>query len=108
GVDPLGYYLGGWGYAYIQALGEAIKATNSLKDDVLADYIRKTTFKTFHGEVKFRPGGESADSRMRRVESHGIKSSGAIGLFRGMEYQNVLTPATLKTGEVIYPYEKAK
>jgi hypothetical protein len=25
-----------------------------------------------------------------------------------MSYQNVLTPAELKTGNVIYPYEKAK
>ena len=25
GVDPLGYYLGGWGYAYISLLGEAVK-----------------------------------------------------------------------------------
>ena len=24
GVDPLGYYLGGWGYAYFQLLGEAV------------------------------------------------------------------------------------
>jgi branched-chain amino acid transport system substrate-binding protein len=26
GTDPLGYYLGGWGYAYFQVLGEAIEA----------------------------------------------------------------------------------
>ena len=25
GVDPLGYYLGGWGYAYIELLGKAIE-----------------------------------------------------------------------------------
>src|SRR5438067_5206073 len=24
GVDPLGYYLGGWGFAYIQVLGDAV------------------------------------------------------------------------------------
>ena len=24
GIDPLGYYLGGWGYAYLQVLGDAI------------------------------------------------------------------------------------
>src|SRR5438105_5065334 len=27
GVDPLGYYLGTWGYAYTQILGEAVQAT---------------------------------------------------------------------------------
>ena len=26
GVDPLGYYLGGWGYADFQLIGEASKA----------------------------------------------------------------------------------
>ena len=24
GIDPLGYYLGGWGYSYIQVLGNAV------------------------------------------------------------------------------------
>ena len=28
--------------------------------------------------------------------------------WRGMSYQTVLTPAKLKTGNVIYPYEKAR
>ena len=43
GVDPLGYYLGSWGYAYIQVLGDAIAAAKSIDDDKLADYIRKNT-----------------------------------------------------------------
>jgi branched-chain amino acid transport system substrate-binding protein len=108
GVDPLGYYLGGWGYAYIQLLGDAIKGANSLQDDVLADYIRKTTFKTIHGDIKFGPGGEWAVGRMLQVQYHAIKQGAGIELFRGMDYQNVLTPNDLKTGDIIYPYEKAK
>src|SRR5262245_9806687 len=56
GVDPLGYYLGTWGYAYIQILGEAVQATKSLDDNKLADYIGKTTFKTIMGDVKFGKG----------------------------------------------------
>jgi branched-chain amino acid transport system substrate-binding protein len=108
GVDPLGYYLGGWGYAYIQLLGDAIKGTNSLKDDVLADYIRKTTFNTIHGPVKFGPGGEWEKGRMLQVQYHGIKQGDGLDVFRGMSYQTVLTPDDLKTGELVYPYEKAK
>jgi branched-chain amino acid transport system substrate-binding protein len=108
GVDPLGYYLGGWGYAYIQVLGDAVKATNSLKDDVLADHIGKTTFKTIHGDIKFGKGGEWEKGRMLQVQYRGIKQGDGIDVFRGMGYQTVLTPADLKTGEVIYPYEKAK
>jgi branched-chain amino acid transport system substrate-binding protein len=108
GVDPLGYYLGGWGYAYIQVLGDAVKGANSLKDDVLADYIRKTTFKTIHGNIKFGVNGEWAEGRMLQVQYRGIKQGDGIDVFRGMSYQTVLTPADLKTGDVIYPYEKAK
>ena len=107
GVDPLGYYLGTWGYAYIQILGEAVQATKSLDDNKLADYIGKTTFKTIMGDVKFGKGGEWAQGRMLQVQYHDIKS-GDLEQFRGMDTQTVLTPAQYKTGHVIYPYEKAK
>jgi branched-chain amino acid transport system substrate-binding protein len=107
GVDPLGYYLGTWGYAYIQILGEAVQATKSLDDNKLADYIGKTNFKTIMGDVKFGKGGEWAQGRMLQVQYHDIKS-GDLEQFRGMETQTVLTPPQYKTGNVIYPYEKAK
>ena len=107
GVDPLGYYLGTWGYAYIQILGEAVQATKSLDDNKLADYIGKTTFKTIMGDVKFGKGGEWEQGRMLQVQYHDIKS-GDLEQFRGMDTQTVLTPSQYKTGELIYPYEKAK
>ncbi|MET0539205.1 MAG: amino acid ABC transporter substrate-binding protein [Xanthobacteraceae bacterium] len=107
GVDPLGYYLGTWGYAYIQVLGDAVEATKSLKDDTLADYIRKTTFKTIMGDIKFGKNGEWEKGRMLQVQYHDIKS-GELDQFRGMDNQTVLTPAEYKTGDVIYPFEKAK
>jgi branched-chain amino acid transport system substrate-binding protein len=108
GVDPLGYYLGGWGYSYIQVLGDAVKATKSLKDDDLAAYIRKTTFKTIKGDISFGKDGEWAKGRMLQVQYHGIKNSDGLETWRGMGHQTVLTPDEYKTGNVIYPYEKAK
>lgn len=108
GVDPLGYYLGGWGYAYVQVLGDAIRGAKSLKDDELADYIRKTTFKTIHGPIKFGANGEWEKGRMLQVQYRGIKQGAGVDVFRGMDYQTVLTPGDLKTGDIIYPYEKAK
>src|SRR5215217_1947871 len=107
GVDPLGYYLGTWGYAYIQVLGDAVQATKSIDDNKLADYIGKNTFKTIMGDVKFGARGEWAESRMLQVQYHDIKSN-ALDQFRGMDTQTVLTPNMYKTGDVIYPYEKAK
>ena len=108
GVDPLGYYLGGWGYAYIQLLADAVQGSNSLKDDALAAYIHRTTFKTIYGDVSFAADGEWATGRMLQVQYHDITPGAGIDLFRGMAYQTVLTPGELKTGEVIYPYARAK
>ena len=108
GVDPLGYYLGGWGNAYISVLGDAIKGTNSLDDNKIADYIAKTEFKTIHGPIKFGAGGEWAKSGMMQVQYHSIKQGAGLETWRGMDYQTVLTPDQYKTGTIIYPYEKAK
>jgi len=107
-VDPLGYYLGGWGYAYISVLGEAITAAKSLDDDKIAEVLRKGTHKTIMGDWSYGPNGEWTKSGMMQVQYHGIKEGAGLETWRGMGYQNVLTPAELKTGDVIYPYEKAK
>jgi branched-chain amino acid transport system substrate-binding protein len=108
GVDPLGYYLGGWGYAYISVLGDAIAATKSIDDGKIADFIRKTTFNTIMGSWSYGPGGEWTKSSLMQVQYHDIKEGAGLETWRGMGYQTVLTPPELKTGEVIYPYEKAK
>ena len=105
GVDPLGYYLGGWGYAYLSALGQAIEGAKSIEDDKIADYYRKNTFKTIMGDWAYGPGGEWTKSGMMQVQYHDIKEGET---WKGMNYQTVLTPADQKTGTLIYPYEKAK
>jgi branched-chain amino acid transport system substrate-binding protein len=107
GVDPLGYYLGGWGYAYFQVLAEAITGTKSLNDDKLADYMRSHEFKTIMADVKFGKNGEWTKSAMLQVQYHGITDDANLDTWRGMNYQTVLTPADEKTGVLIYPYEKA-
>jgi branched-chain amino acid transport system substrate-binding protein len=57
--------------------------------------------------VKFGKGGEWEKGRMLQVQYHGIKSTD-VEQFRGMDTQTVLTPSQYKTGDAIYPYEKAK
>ena len=107
GVDLLGYYLGGWGYARMQVLEQAIKGAKSISDDKLAAYMRKATFKTVMGPIKFGKKGEWAESRMLTVQYHGITDKANLETWRGMSYQTVLAPKNLETGKVIYPYEKA-
>jgi branched-chain amino acid transport system substrate-binding protein len=108
GADPLGYYLGGWGYAYISVLGQAVTGAKSIEDAKVADYLRKNEFKTIMGDWKYGPGGEWTKSGMLQVQYHDIKDGDGLDVWKGMSYQTVLTPTELKTGNVIYPYEKAK
>ncbi len=107
GVDPLGYYLGGWGYAYMQVLGQAVEGAQSINDDKLAEYLRSHEFKTIMGDVKFGKDGEWTKSGMLQVQYHDLTDAANLDTWRGMSYQTVLTPADEKTGDVIYPYEKA-
>ncbi|HEX9322749.1 MAG TPA: amino acid ABC transporter substrate-binding protein [Xanthobacteraceae bacterium] len=107
GVDPLGYYMAPWGYAYLQVLGQAVEATKSLDDDKLADYVRSNTFQTVVGDVKFGKGGEWAQSRVLQVQFQHIKGN-AIDQFRDIATQVVVAPDPYKSGSVIYPYAKAK
>jgi branched-chain amino acid transport system substrate-binding protein len=108
GVDPLGYYLGGWGYAYIDMLGKAVEATKSVNDDKIADWLRKTTHKTIMGDWSYGANGEWTKSGMMQVQYHGIKEGAGLDMWKGMSYQTVLTPKDLATGKVVYPYAKAK
>jgi branched-chain amino acid transport system substrate-binding protein len=107
GVDPLGYYMPVWAYSYLQVLGDAIANTKSLNDDVLADYIRKTTFKTVVGDVKFGKQGEWAVERTMAAQFQNIKGN-SIDDFRDLKTEVIIYPPQFKSGEVIYPYEKAK
>ena len=107
GVDPLGYYMAPWGYAQLQVLQQAVEATKALDDAKLADYIRAHAFTTVVGEIKFGPKGEWAQSRVLQVQYQNIKGHD-VAQFKDMSTQVVVAPAEYASGEVIYPYERAK
>jgi branched-chain amino acid transport system substrate-binding protein len=107
GVDPLGYYLGGWGYAYFQVLQQAVEGAKSTDDAKLADYLHSHEFKTIMADVKFGKEGEWTQSGMLQVQYHDLTDTANLDTWRGMSYQTVVTPDNEKTGSVIYPYEKA-
>lgn len=106
GTDPLGYYMPVWAYADLQVLGDAIAATKSLNDDVLADYMHKATFKTVVGDVKFNKDGEWTEERTLAAQFQNIKGN-SVDDFRDLKTEVIIYPPKFKSGEVIYPYEKA-
>lgn len=106
GVDPLGYYMPVWAYSYLQVLGQAIAEAKTLDDGKLADYIRKATFKTVVGDVRFGKDGEWAVERVMAAQFQNIKGN-KIDDFRDLSTEVIVYPPQYKSGEVIYPYEKA-
>ena len=87
-------------------LGDAIAATKSLNDDVLAAYMHKATFKTVVGDVKFDEQGEWAQERTLAAQFQNIKGN-SIDEFRDLKTEVIIYPPQFKSGEVIYPYENA-
>lgn len=107
GVDALGYYMAPCSYAQLQVLEQAIRGTKSIDDKKLAAYIHAHTFHTVWGDITFNKEGEWTQPRILQVQYHGVKGHG-IDQFRTMSTQTVLTPAEFRSGNVVYPYAKAK
>jgi branched-chain amino acid transport system substrate-binding protein len=107
GVDPLGYYMAPWAYSQLQVMQQAVEGTQSLDDKKLSAYMHANTFHTVLGDIKFDKNGEWVQARMLQVQFHDVKGND-IEQFRTMGTQTVVSPAEYKSGEVIYPYEKAK
>jgi branched-chain amino acid transport system substrate-binding protein len=107
GIDALGYYMVPWSYAQLQILQKAVTATESLDDGRLGDYIRANTFKTVVGDVRFGSDGELAQSRVLQVQFRNVKTND-LAQFKDISTQVVVAPAEYESGQLIYPYEKAK
>jgi branched-chain amino acid transport system substrate-binding protein len=107
GVDPIGIYIPPFAYSEVQILEEAIKATGSLDDGKLADYIRKTSFKTVVGDIKFGDRGEWAEPRVLYVQYRNIVGND-IEQFKQAGKQVILYPARYKSGEVHEPFVSVK
>jgi branched-chain amino acid transport system substrate-binding protein len=107
GVDPIGYYIAPWAYAELQILGDAVEATKSTSGEKLGPYIHATTFKTLIGDVKFGESGEWATPRMLAAQFQGVKGND-IEQFKGTEKLVVVAPAEYQTGNLAYPFNKAR
>ena len=107
GVDLLGYYMAPWAFADLQVLQQAIEGTKSIDDGKLAAFLHANTFKTVVGDIKFDDKGELAVGRTIQTQFQGIKGND-LDQFRNISTQVIVAPAELKSGNVIYPYEKAR
>ena len=107
GVDPLGYFLPPFAYSELQILGDAITAVGSLDEAKIAEYMHSHPFHTIEGDISFGPDGEWTEARPIWVQYHDVKGND-LDQFRSPKTVTILAPEKYKTGELIYPYTKAR
>jgi branched-chain amino acid transport system substrate-binding protein len=107
GIDALGYFLPPFAYGEMQILGDAITAVGSLDEEKLAQFMHGHPFKTVVGDIAFGPDGEWTEPRNLFVQYHGIKGND-LDQFRDDSRITILYPSQYKSGEVVWPYNKAR
>jgi branched-chain amino acid transport system substrate-binding protein len=107
GVDLHGFFLPPFAYAQMQVLAQAVSAAGSLDHAKLAAELRKGTFDTIVGEVKFGPNGEWQKNRTLTIQFQGVQA-GDVNQFKQPGKAVILHPNELKSGSLIEPYVKAR
>lgn len=103
GLDPLGFYVPPTTYSQLQVVEQSIQATQSLDNNVLAHHIRKTTFKTVAGDIRFGARGEWAEPRILMTQFQKVQGKD-LNQFDRPGTQVILYPEKFKSGQVITPY----
>jgi len=101
--------LGFWApfaYAEAQILAAAVTAVGEVNQSRIADYIHRTVFQTVVGEVQFSEIGEWKKSRILFVQYRHLQR-GDVAQFRQPGRAVIIYPPELKSGELVYPLEKA-
>jgi len=105
GVDPLGHYLPPYAYAYLQVLGQSVKAVGGFDQAKLAKHMHDTTFDTVVGKVKFGANGEWARTRVLMVQFRDVQPNN-LEQFSGPGKRIVLYPPDWASGKIVFPYKQ--
>jgi branched-chain amino acid transport system substrate-binding protein len=103
GTDPLGFYQPPFAYAAMQILEQAVKATGTLDDGKLADYIHKNEFDTIVGKIRFDARGEWATPRLLMIQYQNIQGNN-LDQYRTSGKAVILYPPEYKDGELQHPF----
>ena len=105
-VDPLGFYLPPFDYAIGQILAQAISATRSLDNKVLANYLRNNEMQTIVGNFRYDAVGEWVTPRMVYVQFRNLADKN-LEQFYAAGKQVIVAPARFRTAEPI-PFNQAR
>jgi branched-chain amino acid transport system substrate-binding protein len=106
-VDPLGYYIAPYGFAMGQMLEQAIAATKSLDQKLIAKYLHENVLKTIVGPIEFAEDGEWKESATLEAQFRAVKNKN-LDQFRSAGKQVILFPDRLKTGDLVTPFAASR
>jgi branched-chain amino acid transport system substrate-binding protein len=107
GIDLMGWSYPPLGYAAAQVLAQAVEGSKSLDHKALAEYMHNHTFHTVVGDITFGKDGEWTKSRMVFTQFQGVTGN-SLDQFKDTTHEVVVWPKEYKSGNMIYPYAKAK
>jgi len=105
GTDPLGFYQPPFAYAAMQVIEQAVKATGTLDDGKLADYIHKNEFNTIVGNIRFDAKGEWTKARLLMIQYQNI-DGGNLDQYRTPGKAVILYPPEYKDGTLQQPFSQ--
>ena len=105
GTDPLGFYQPPFAYAAMQVIEQAVKATGTLNDGKLAEYIHKNEFDTIVGNIRFDAKGEWAKARLLMIQYQNIDGSN-LDQYRTAGKAVILYPPEYKDGTLQQPFSQ--
>lgn len=105
GTDPLGFYQPPFAYAAMQVIEQAVKATGTLDDGKLADYIHTNEFNTIVGNIRFDAKGEWVKPRLLMIQYQNIDGSN-LDQYRTPGKAVILYPPEYKDGTLQQPFSQ--
>jgi branched-chain amino acid transport system substrate-binding protein len=105
-VDPLGFYIPPFSYAAGQLLAAAVKATGSLDQGKVAQWLHANPADTVVGKIAFNELGDWTERRTLMCQFQGIQGND-LEQFRQAGKQVIVDPAGYKSGKLV-PFAEAR
>ena len=105
-VDPLGFYIPPFTYAAGQLISAAVKATGTVEQAKVAQWLHANPVDTVVGKIAFNELGDWTQRRVLMCQFQNIQGND-LEQFRRPGKQVVVDPAPLKSGKLL-PFSEAR
>jgi branched-chain amino acid transport system substrate-binding protein len=105
-VDPLGFYIPPFTYAAGQILAAAVKATGTVEQAKVSQWLHANPVDTVVGKIAFNELGDWTQRRVLMCQFRNIQGND-LEQFRHPGKQVVVDPAPLKSGKLL-PFAQAR